>query len=478
MPGGIMQLTSVGAADVYLTGSPQMTLFKNVYKRHTNFSLECVEHVLDGRVGFGRTTSVALKRCGDLVTGASLRLVLPPSRGSPSKRAFVAAGAELEARLTDTVTDIDALNAASHAVVESVRVVVDLVAHALQEETPEFVMHARFIEDIALWDRLVPGQAGHAERAHMAASLAWRGAYYLGVAASGDVWRYSSAHAVIESVDVEIGGQLIDRHYGEWLHVWHELTGRDDITEKVVNGVVIVPLAFWFCRHPGLALPLIALQYHEVRLHCKFRKLAECVKFAPAGQTPVAEGDLEATLLVDYVYLDTEERRRFARRAHEYVIPQLQRSPPMTLAPGQQLALLHPTFNHPCVEMVWTVRDARAPPLVFCAASGENPIRSAKLQLNGHDRFASRDGMYFDTVQPYQYHTRSPRLRGINVYSFALRPESVQPSGSCNMSRIDQVTLRLRLRDALPEGGELTLYATCWNVLRVESGMGGLRFAT
>ena len=110
---------------------------------------------------------------------------------------------------------------------------------------------------------------------------------------------------------------------------------------------------------------------------------------------------------------------------------------------------------------------------------GENPVVTAKLQLNGQDRFSEREGTYFDQVQPYQHHSRSPDT-GVNVYSFALRPEEHQPSGTCNMSRIDNATLQLVLSNATVEGSytaKVRVYARNYNVLRIMSGMGGLAYS-
>jgi len=110
---------------------------------------------------------------------------------------------------------------------------------------------------------------------------------------------------------------------------------------------------------------------------------------------------------------------------------------------------------------------------------GQNPVVVAKLQLNGQDRFSEREGNYFDVVQPYQAHTRHPDT-GINVYSFALRPEEHQPSGTCNFSRIDNATLQLVLSNATVAGmntAKVRVYATNYNVLRVMSGMGGLAYS-
>ena len=231
-----------------------------------------------------------------------------------------------------------------------------------------------------------------------------------------------------------------------------------------------VPLQFWFCKNPGLALPLIALQYHEVKFNLTFRPLAECVKGTVAGSPSLA-----ATLYVDYIYLDTDERRQFAQVQHEYLIEQLQFTGAESFSgtsPKSKLAL-----NHPCKELVFVVHpddNADVNDWSNFTFGGVQPVVSAKLQLNGHDRFSAREGRYFNLVQPYQHHTRIP-MDGIYVYSFALNPEQHQPSGTVNMSRIDNATLQLSLSS--PDACKLRVYAVNYNVLRIMAGMGGLAYS-
>jgi hypothetical protein len=337
-----------------------------------------------------------------------------------------------------------------------------------------------------------------------------------------------------------------------------------------------VPLQFWFCRNPGLALPLIALQYHEVKINIELRPLDECLWAVKSlsGSSPKASGAynkslVAASLYVDYVFLDTDERRRMAQNPHEYLIEQLQFTGDESVGSSSNKIKLN--FNHPCKELVWVVQpdahvdycasfdqdallnkalgaqpfnysdavdalpnalhafnspagasgtsnvingsglftdagaedvtgatwsgfpsvgsqnagvsDAGAFVLAESALNmhcwGQNPVVTAKLQLNGQDRFSEREGTYFDQVQPFQHHTRAPDA-GINVYSFALRPEEHQPSGTCNFSRIDNATLQMVLSNATVTGSataKVRVYATNYNVLRVMSGMGGLNFS-
>ena len=539
MGGGLMQLVAYGAQDVYLTGNPQITFFKVVYRRHTNFSMESIEQVFNGEPDFGKKVTCTISRNGDLIHRVYVQATLP------------------------------------------------------EVSVPE------------------------------SCSCFFRWVNYVG-------------HMLLQEVEVEIGGQRIDKHYGDWLNIWNELTqepghqvGYDNMVGNTValtgTGLqhseattLYIPLQFWFCRNPGLALPLIALQYHEVRINVTFRRKEElyvvsdnnCIyECGSNAACQVCVPSLEyASLFVDYIYLDTDERRKYAQTSHEYLIEQLQFTGDEAVqSTNVQIRL---NFNHPCKELVWVVQrndviangynqwnnytddfdndfgwntapgyngvftnvesgysassfpntytnndlstpdtpfptgyngldsllanagvsTAEVAPLldtltnfpsnfgpggsanflvpVNMAAittsaqgsdhaglgprnAGRNPVVRAKLQLNGHDRFQERLGSYFNLVQPYQHHTNVPAT-GINVYSFALKPEEHQPSGTCNFSRIDNATLQLQLTPKAAgqtfsansatssvsnTGSRVRVYATNYNVLRIMSGMGGLAYS-
>jgi len=507
--------------DVYLTGNPQITFFKVVYRRHTNFAMEAIEQTFSGSPDFDKTVQCQIVRNGDLVTKMYLKVKLP------------------------TVT----------------------------------------------------AESGH--------TVAWTPKVGL---------------ALIDSVELEIGGSRIDKHYGDWMNVWYELTrqpgqdrghdmmvGNDAATvtmaSKVEEKQLYVPLQFFHCRNDGLALPLIALQYHDVRVNFKFRKASELLCHTQTS-APSGLSLKDASLLVNYVYLDSEERKRFAQASHEYLIEQLQFTGSETVSTTRPKIRLN--FNHPCKELVWTLSfdkwtdgkkflawnptdfaamrdEATRKYLAMCAkwnganitvtsstnsaivgnagttstftdlkgqvigaitdigsttgnvvvnatyndityevplswaqistdvttllssvtttqtaATGYpvyvrdwfnyasninhegNPISAVLLQLNGHDRFEEQDGNYFNYVQPWEAHSATPS-DGVNVYSFALNPEDHQPSGTCNFSRIDNATLNLTLPDnsvnSDTKQATLNVYAVNYNVLRVMSGMGGLAYS-
>jgi len=384
MGGGLLQLVAYGAQDVYLTGNPQITFFKVVYRRHTNFSIESIEQTFNGSPGFGKRVTCQISRNGDLIHRVYLQAKLPA--------------------LTGGLEYVD----------------------------------------------------------------------YAGL-------------RLIKAVEIEIGGQRIDKHYSEWMYIWNELSlpsGKDtgyrqmvaaDLGVDSVETTVYVPLEFWFCRNVGLALPLIALQYHEVKINIDFEIATNMTKTLAAPGADLKD----ATLWVDYIFLDTDERRRFAQLSHEMLIEQLQFTGEESVTGNQTRPKL--SFNHPVKELVFVVqRDAV---LEFAGSNdwtnfstagvnGVNNVSMAKLQLNGHDRFAERAGRYFNLVQPFQHHERVPSNKGINVYSFALKPEEHQPSGTLNMSRIDTAVLQLTTTGVT--AGKAKIYAVSYNVLRVMSGMGGL----
>jgi hypothetical protein len=295
---------------------------------------------------------------------------------------------------------------------------------------------------------------------------------------------------LLDTVELEIGGQRIDRHSGHWLETWFQLTQSNDVgnqyttqTEMAVTtvtapatkfqrmscaggvnaanttvpGLIWVPLQFWFCRNPGLALPLIALQYHEVKVKLTFSSILN---------------ESAAKLWVDYIYLDTDERRRFAQQSHEYLIEQVQEQAGGTNT-SQDL-----NFNHPVKELVWTGAYGNGQLAAHGNVGTDTDLFT--LKLNGHERFAPRPAKYFTRVQVNAYHSGYggvDNVDSIAVYSFALKPEEHQPSGTCNFSRIDNARLMATSGTQTPCPATGKIFAVNYNVLRVMSGMGGLAYS-
>ena len=534
MGGALMQLVAYGAQDVFLTGTPEITFWKVSYRRHTNFAMESIEQTFSGQADFGRRVTCTISRNGDLAYRTYLQVTLPE------------------------------------------------INQDMKGSTANYGVYARWLDFVG--------------------------------------------EQLISQVEVEIGGQRIDRQYGDWMHIWNQvtmsaeqqrgyfklignttqLTYMTDPTFAPIAGpcaasgaptqvcaprnalpetTLYIPLLFWFCRNPGLALPLIALQYHEVKINLDIRPIGECLwavnslnvtSGTQSVTTAYQQSLVAASLYVDYIFLDTDERRKMAQNPHEYLIEQVQFTGDESVGSSSNKIKLN--FNHPVKELIWVVQpdanvdycssldasqllfrvlgaqpfnytdsidalpnalhafggpaevagsqnfitsqglfqmpgaiDIAGPtsaqewlgptsleqPFVSQGGSisgsalsdagtfvlaetaldmhcwGENPVVTAKLQLNGQDRFSEREGSYFDVVQPFQHHTRAPDT-GINVYSFALRPEEHQPSGSCNFSRIDNAVLQLVLSSPTVSGtatAKVRVYAVNYNVLRVMSGI-------
>ncbi len=307
-----------------------------------------------------------------------------------------------------------------------------------------------------------------------------------------DTWVNRVGFALLKSVELRVGGQQIDKHYSSWMHIWTELTHNTDmkalldklVGPKGVDGACFdtttvapllnlnIPLLFSFCRNPGLALPLIALQYHEIELWIEFETATNCANGTGTGSLSSVE------LWADYIFLDTEERKEFAQKPHEYLIEITQQQQASVTAGGNNSVRL--TFNHPTKFITWAITSGSAGDNFTDYTSDASTTTSgvvsnvtlAKLRLNGQDRFSARTNEYFNYVQPYQHFEVKPDL-GINVYSFALKPAEHQPSGSCNLSRIDNVNLEVTPN----ESGEIDIYAFSYNVFRVASGMGGLAYS-
>ena len=532
MAGGLMQLVAYGAQDVYLTGNPQITFWKVVYRRHTNFAVESIEQVFNGSGDFGKKVVCQIQRNGDLISKMYLRVSLP--------------------------------------------------------------------------------------------SLP-----------AGVAWSPKVGHAMIKTVELNIGGTTIDKHYGDWMNVWYELArkfahdrGYDQMIGNTAEltvpsaagtnvATLYVPLYFFCCRNDGLALPLIATQYHDTRIEVEFQPVAQllCSTVAATTASPSIGTPQMGTcsLFVDYVYLDSEERKKFAQASHEYLIEQVQFTGAESVTSGTPNAKFRLNFNHPCKALYWNVQADKwtvgnkylaynpksweatkiqatkrgvlafadmsnngiavpkpgastalaaainAAKAVYMDISGTtagttlaytgdvdgvtilgslfsddlvstptdilgtgvsrtttvtdglaasdvivrqwdnyglqlnrsgNPVAAVLLQLNGQDRFSKREGAYFNYVQPWQCHSNTP-CDGINMYSFALNPEEHQPSGTCNMSRIDNATLNLDFvniaAQTLASGyavsasvistSKCNIYATNYNVLRIMSGMAGLAYS-
>ena len=400
--GGLLQLVAIGKQDVFLTGNPQITWFKMVYRRYTNFAVESQQIYFDGDPDFGKRVTALIPRRGDLLGPMLLEVVLP----------YV------------TMSD-------------------------------------------------------------------------------GSIGTYvnTTGYALIEEISLEIGEQEIDKQTGEWMQIWSTVTtpaGQREALNNMIGRVdglnsppvsvsssvcsvgtykfgaakLYIPFQFWFNRNPGVYLPLLAMQYHPVRINVKFRDLAGMIintnmsaTCAPVQPEPTSL--VEVRLWGDYVFLDTEERRRFVANTHEYLIEQIQYTPKISIPATVNTQTVRMEFNHPLREIFWAIRrdvmELTHEWFNFASTSAyetgipRDILQDATLQVDGYDRFDTRDAGYFRLAQPYQYHTTTDVKQYFYLYSFALRPEDMQPSGSLNASRIDNMNLTVNLRPDSNETPTITV---------------------
>lgn len=289
-------------------------------------------------------------------------------------------------------------------------------------------------------------------------------------------WTNEVGYALIREVSVHVGGHPVDSHYGEWLAVYEELnlppehhldeavgrryTVRQLIEDAKCPHVYIVPLRFWFNLNPGLYLPLIAMQYHDVKISLHLRRLDElwvskgnpqAVPLKRGTCTPVTDNDIQASLWVNYIYLDGIERCRFAQSCHEYLIQTLQYTTASVSGNCAQSVVRVPlNFNHPIKYLVWTIQEdgVRFTKNWFNygdLATGNHLLHSATIRFNNHRLFEPMPFQYFWIVQNWEAFVRAPPEKHIYSYHWDLDSKRLQPTGTANFSRLDNASLDLVL---------------------------------
>ena len=479
MGGGLMQLVAYGAQDIYLTGNPQITFFKVVYRRHTNFSMESIKQIFDGNADFGGSVVATISRNGDLVHRMYLEhhaKFIAVNNGAPDEIGVISNyGSNLMKKMEIEIGGQLIDRHYGHY-------------HAAYSELTEFNPTGYHT---TLYNRMSGNGIGHSTE-------------------------YTTDTTNPTHTGFDKGLMDLARSAG-----WQPVASPD--IHDTLEGKFWIPINFWFCRNPGLALPLIALQYHEVKIKIEFEEIFNLMGEDTGGlwytgattisSVPANNAGSKFDLWCDYIYLDTDERRRFAQVSHEYLIEQVQHT-----SINEPLAFtLDLNFNHPVKELIW--KNEHHP--FFSPGYEEVDAHSGQgghgvdhlygddtkyisapftmdgdfqLKLNGHDRFAKRDYRYFTRTQVWQHHTgyggyigqtSNPVGHGwgqeardtIAVYSFALKPEEHQPSGTCNFSRIDNAQLIRSGTDLTHLYGGVNVYAVNYNVLRIMSGMGGLAYS-
>jgi len=617
MTGGLLQIISHGTEDLFLNGNPEITFFKMIYRRHTNFAIELKRLHYNDNVGFGKTTTFNLTKDGDLIHKMYLEITIP------------------EFYIDKILNDDEKLNIANltllyESYLANYEVIKNFLSYNLNAykdiyqiyETNDIIYSKEIFDKINEYTNAFQNTPDYNDLLVLISQFKLKiSVYHIDteitdyiytyrynlnkgninlnsissyIPDAGDgstilketsmqiinmiintnqkldkdyvqlivdtkkeldkiskpyynfAWVNRLGHSIIDYVEFFIGGNKIDKLYGLWLDIWFELSGNKDHKQSYLEMIgevsqlttydnnikpeykLYIPLQFWFCKYVGLSLPIIALQYSTVFIRFKFRKFSECsYTDMPYQETTTIDRitktivhgsldnvienkgiDMDATLLVEYIYLDSYERKKFARSTHEYLIEQLQINYEQNLS--TTLNTLRLDFNHPCKGFIWIIQREKSLikssnsfkclwtdytlenadiPDTYINNDDEienidkskfnlNPVFNSKITLNDVDRVIKLESNFFNYVQPYQHLLNSPE-EGINSYWFSIYPKEHQPSGSCNSGYIPELKLYTETDPYFFNHDDtyvLTIYALNYNVLRISNGLGNIAY--
>ena len=603
MGGGLVQLAVYGSEDIFLTGTPQITFFKIVYRRHTNFAMESIQQYFIGDANFGQEMTSIVEKLGDLMNRVYLEIEIPKvelvknfSNWKNTKENvksqfdkiqqfyqlthdYISANTDIAKKLdmllkTNNIS-IDDIEKTLHdsnfinnlvtkrtALIEyitfsndfrSIEEFIDTKSSDLLQQVYQIdiqmlavsvindankLASKRTIEEIFVIKKLELIRLVN-KKLYIVMRDFYMKIYdiyfakqklYQSFLDNTYVEKYKFAwveelgHAIIDQIEIKIGSQTIDMHTGDWLILFNKLFLHEyqienyyemigNVTELTIfddniknSYKLIIPFQFWFCRNTGLAIPLVALRYHDVMFTIKLKDLEkvcyveddESLMDIPNIQSQYNINIVDAKLYVDYIYLDTDERRRFAQSSHEYLIETVHFNDFVDINGKQYNA--HLNFSHPTKFIIWYIQPNfyRQNPTGRNKCQWNNfgvrsdktghPMRFAHLRLNSYNRTDPQlDMNYYNYLQPCWYFAHSP-TDGLNVYSFAIKPMEHQPSTSINLSRIDDFGIMMVLTeefmdlvndsvlDSIENGIYMAAYVMSYNILRIMGGMGCMAF--
>lgn len=507
--GGYIQLQLWGSENAVLNSNPEITYFRQVAKKSVAFSQDAIELAWSGVSDFNRRCTCTLGKSGDLVTETFVEIVLPDllNYHEPMPNQSDQTPLVYDARYTGDGTT---------AIIRCLRV--------LGSTTGNFTATLTSTTDPGVTvTKAVTGQTGNTVEI-LVDGLDLQHEYDV-VVQDGDGlsspskevialgWQNSVGHVIPESIELECGGARLDFHTGEFMEIMSLLSTPEEKKEgldKMVgrfpypynvraDGIrgertLLVPLRFFF-NTPSMALPLLALTYHDVKFNFTIRPFKECIKTTRRAVTTLVDDNNQPItfkslrVFANYIYLDTEQRRKYITNANEQLVTCMQYLGPVLIESdvpeGENRIMKIPVdFSHPVKELLFVY----VPLDSYNGDSlsldwfdfgqhyvDEDFFTELKLQINGNDRCAYRTPEFFKLQQVYSHHTRVPD-RNIFCYSFALFPELPSGSGTCNYSRIQTSHIVAKLRPGTKQG-KIMVFATSFNLFKVANGLGGLAFA-
>ncbi len=405
MGGAVLQLVSYGKQSDYLIGNPNISFFKYVHKRHTNFAIDSIPNNFSETLDFGRKSSCTIGKHGDLITKMFLQISLP---------------------------ELDDVNQVS--------------------------------------------------------------------------WTNELGHSIIRKVEFLIGGVVVDTIDGDWLDIYSEFhvdaSKREGYREMIKYSEsfdnytyrnkmnLFIPLHFWFTQNLGSALPLVALQYHDIVVNVYLRPFNETYFSETGANSPPETQIINSRIYCDYIFLDTKERKDFAQKEHEYLIVQHQKNDNNIIRYGNNSVNIELEFNHPTKAIYWTLQNKLAQKYNLWHDYSLNPERirihnpieilsSVEMKINGQDRFTEKEAEHFRLLEPMKYGSTIPRKFMYN-YNFGVYNDKYQPSGTINFSRIDNSNMLFKFNMDTSEDQnndiDIKIFAVNYNILRIKNGMGGVIF--
>lgn len=553
MAGGVLQIASASTQDIFLTGSPQITFFKAIYRRYTNFSLQTFNVAFDTTPNFGETVTCTIPKNGDLVHKIILSINLPEVILLRSLNQTLVNNATEE--YTEAKNNLDNFNNYANYIFDAYNIVktelkpinadpnvinnlvnyyftstIDVDAfNSIKNQIPAQIVTSSdiktIINNINANSALTTSQK--LEQMNLQTNSiniylnSINKSYYVVYLEKFNVYndvtneRYNFAwidkigHFIYNYIELEIGGTRIDKHYNNWINIWYELTNNinlRNVYDTMIGDVdlltgynrfvkpaynLFIPLNFFFNRHNGLCLPLIAIRYNDVVIRIDFQDLYNCII---TDYDQLATSDLrdvialnDVKLLVDYIFLDNVERKKFAESSHEYLIEQVQFEEFTNLTNPSITCRLD--FVRPCKCLFFVIKpDFTVNPLnlttnphwnlysVNYSTNTGNPIQDATIRMNVYNRMENMPSEYYNYLVPLECFTNTP-ADGINVFSFCLSPEELQPTGECNMGKLDFAAIDININpDFTFTTYTVQVYAMNYNILRIYGGQCGLAF--
>ena len=553
MAGGLITLVAFGAQDLYLTGCPEITLFKVVYRRYTNFSIESIKIEFDDDTGLNKTSRVTLPIYGDLINKIYLKIKIPEiilDKNTCDEEAICIAvekyNKDIENLKNISLFYVYNTDIYRKAICnwENVQIttqnIIDLINDEFECVPPEVITNfiksvpKQFDVNLLILNQIIKTFTYQSDlNEYTNKQLLVRLLNYC-IEQDGELLNYMTnqknmdfsilqdlksnrykcawikrlGHFIFEYFDIYIRGNRIDRQWSDYVNINWELSGNKNSINKYYEMIgnveelivfnddikpeytMIIPIPFWFCDNYGLSLPIVAMEYSDIILELKTRPLEDLFYVEPdaintiIGLKEEIESNVKISLLVDYIYLSDCERKKFATSAHEYLIEQIQWNYIYNVYGNQYSFSVD--FFHPTKELIWVLQPIRFINndnwtnenkwwnYTNTPDGSINPIINCQIEFNGEIRVPTLEGSYYDIVQPYDHHKNNPILKGINLYSFALKHE-FQPMGSCNFSRLSIVKFFLNIDPSITPFN-IRVYAKNMNILRIIQGFTGVAF--